>query len=185
MLSVSGARGIVGRTMTPPIARTFAAAFGSWVKVSSQQAMPLVCVGRDSRPSGEELAAALGCIGAWPRYIGRERNLGRAQRARVIAVALAGQRVFDLRAVDPADLERAQAHRTGDVAHELLVGIVAGICLQAVLSEGRRRNEQQRAADVAHGAVHLAGRVGKHSVGHEARSELLGLFLVVFALDTD
>jgi hypothetical protein len=47
------------------------------------------------------------------------------------------------------------------------------------------RNEQLRAADVANGAVHLAGRVGKHSVGYEARSELLGLFLVVFALDTD
>jgi hypothetical protein len=42
------------------------------------------------------------------------------------------------------------------------------------------RNEQQRAADVAHGPIHLAGRIGKHAIGYEARSEPFGLFLAVF-----
>lgn len=58
MLSVSGARGIVGQTMTPQVARHFAAAFGSFVRASTRQAAPLLCIGRDSRPSGEELAVA-------------------------------------------------------------------------------------------------------------------------------
>jgi hypothetical protein len=47
------------------------------------------------------------------------------------------------------------------------------------------RHEQQRAADIAHGPVHLAGRIGKHSVGDEAGGELLGLLLPVVALDSN
>lgn len=58
MLSVSGARGIVGRTMTPATAATFAGAFGSFLKRSTGVTAPTVCLGRDSRPSGEMLAAA-------------------------------------------------------------------------------------------------------------------------------
>lgn len=58
MLSVSGARGIVGLTMTPGVAADFAAAFGSFVKASTGLQQPVLCVGRDSRPSGQMLAAA-------------------------------------------------------------------------------------------------------------------------------
>lgn len=58
MLSVSGARGIVGRTMTPAVAANFAGAFGSFLKASTGVGAPTVCLGRDSRPSGEMLAAA-------------------------------------------------------------------------------------------------------------------------------
>lgn len=61
MLSVSGARGIVGRTMTPATAADFAAAFGTFIMNSSRHQAPLLCVGRDSRPSGQALAhAAIG-----------------------------------------------------------------------------------------------------------------------------
>lgn len=58
MLSVSGARGLVGLSMTPAVAQTFAFAFGSFVKSQSQAAEPLICLGRDSRPSGPALAEA-------------------------------------------------------------------------------------------------------------------------------
>lgn len=66
MLSVSGARGIVGRSMTPPVAAEFAAAFGSWLRErlhAGREALrgderPSVCVGRDTRPSGGLLAGA-------------------------------------------------------------------------------------------------------------------------------
>jgi phosphomannomutase len=58
MLSVSGARGIVGQTMTPLVATEFAIAFASFLRESTGQAAPLLCVGRDSRPSGETLAYA-------------------------------------------------------------------------------------------------------------------------------
>ncbi len=54
MLSVSGARGIVGKTMTPSVAVDFAAAFGSFI----QKKGATICLGRDSRSSGEALAAS-------------------------------------------------------------------------------------------------------------------------------
>lgn len=57
MLGVSGARGIVGQTMTTHVARRFAACWGAHlVDVSDQR--PLVCLGRDSRPSGGDLLTA-------------------------------------------------------------------------------------------------------------------------------
>ncbi len=56
MLSVSGARGIVGRSMTPSVAVDLAAAFGSFVGQRTGEAHPTICVGRDSRPSGQMLA---------------------------------------------------------------------------------------------------------------------------------
>jgi phosphomannomutase len=62
MLSVSGARGIVGRTMTPEVAAAFAAAFGSHVRArvagSGAARRPRVVLGRDGRISGEPLALA-------------------------------------------------------------------------------------------------------------------------------
>ncbi len=58
MLSVSGVRGIVGQTMTPLVAPEFATAFASFLIESTGQTSPLLCVGRDSRPSGEALAYA-------------------------------------------------------------------------------------------------------------------------------
>lgn len=58
MLSVSGARGIVGKSLTPALAADFAAAFGSHLKSSTGVSQPLVCLGRDSRPSGAMFASA-------------------------------------------------------------------------------------------------------------------------------
>lgn len=59
MLSVSGARGIVGASLTPVTAADFAAAFGSFIKASTGESNPVICLGRDSRPSGEMFAAAV------------------------------------------------------------------------------------------------------------------------------
>ena len=72
MLSVSGARGIVGESMTAAVATDFAAAFGSFALAArSGEACrdhPRVCLGRDTRPSSEELlaaaAAGLAAVGA-------------------------------------------------------------------------------------------------------------------------
>jgi phosphomannomutase len=58
MLSISGARGIVGDSMTPAVAADFAAAFGSWARETSGSTQPIVCLGRDTRPSSEMLTAA-------------------------------------------------------------------------------------------------------------------------------
>ena len=58
MLSVSGARGITGKTMTPEVAKRFAAAFGSQLHQQSNQDCLTVVLGRDGRASGEELAMA-------------------------------------------------------------------------------------------------------------------------------
>ncbi len=57
MLSVSGARGIVGETMTPKVAYAFASAFVSLLHEKLGRT-PSLCVARDSRPSGPELQAA-------------------------------------------------------------------------------------------------------------------------------
>jgi phosphomannomutase len=60
MLSVSGARGIVGRTMTPVVAATFAGAFGSHVRaLVGPTRKPLVVVARDGRFGGHALAQAV------------------------------------------------------------------------------------------------------------------------------
>lgn len=57
MLSVSGARGIVGETMTGEVARTYANAFASFLHDKLDR-IPTLCVARDSRPSGHELQKA-------------------------------------------------------------------------------------------------------------------------------
>lgn len=54
MLSVSGARGIVGETMTNEVAHAYAHAFASFLHDKLGKT-PSLCVARDSRPSGPEL----------------------------------------------------------------------------------------------------------------------------------
>lgn len=58
MLSVSGARGIVGSTMTPDVAKRFAAAFGSQLRERTPEESLKVALGRDGRDGGEHLAEA-------------------------------------------------------------------------------------------------------------------------------
>lgn len=69
MISVSGVRGIIGNspgsgnaTMTPRVAAEYACAFASWLKQQQNTKNPqgdfTICLGRDSRPSGEMLARA-------------------------------------------------------------------------------------------------------------------------------
>jgi len=62
MLSVSGMRGLVGRSITPSVAARYASAFGSWLCNQVSSGAPHVVLGRDSRPSGQmfEMAAASG-----------------------------------------------------------------------------------------------------------------------------
>ncbi|MDG2424038.1 MAG: phosphoglucosamine mutase [Phycisphaerales bacterium] len=57
MLSVSGARGIVGKSMTAQVAHRLAAIWGDHL-VASTSETPRVILGRDSRPSGTEFAEA-------------------------------------------------------------------------------------------------------------------------------
>ena len=58
MLSVSGARGIVGETMTPEFAQTYANAFVVFLAKKLGR-LPILCVARDSRPSGPSLQNAV------------------------------------------------------------------------------------------------------------------------------
>ncbi|MEM9883144.1 MAG: phosphoglucosamine mutase [Planctomycetota bacterium] len=71
MLSVSGLRGLVGRSLTPPLVSRYTAAFGSWLKSSRHTDHPVVALGRDSRPSGEmyEQAAAAGLTSVGCRVV--------------------------------------------------------------------------------------------------------------------
>ncbi len=66
MLSVSGMRGLVGRSLTPDVVARYAAAFGHWLGASLSVEAPAVVLGRDSRPSGEmfEAAAVAGLLAA-------------------------------------------------------------------------------------------------------------------------
>ncbi len=61
IISVSGMRGIVGETLTPAVATEYGRAFGTFLMGSSESSgvRLKVCVGRDSRPSGEELLSAV------------------------------------------------------------------------------------------------------------------------------
>ncbi len=58
MLSVSGARGIVGASMTAEVASRFALAFGTVIREMRREGVPEVALGRDSRPSGAMMAEA-------------------------------------------------------------------------------------------------------------------------------
>ncbi len=66
MLSISGLRGLVGSSLTPPLAARYGGAFGSWLVAESGKSRPHVVVGRDSRPSGLMVQEAVvsGLIGA-------------------------------------------------------------------------------------------------------------------------
>jgi len=61
IITVSGLRGIVGETLTPEIAATYGRAFGEFLhnRFSGSVQPKSVCLGRDSRPSGQSLAAAI------------------------------------------------------------------------------------------------------------------------------
>lgn len=58
MLSVSGCRGIVGRTMTPQVAAKFARAFAGWLRERVGREAMTVVLGRDGRAGGEPLHSA-------------------------------------------------------------------------------------------------------------------------------
>src|SRR5947209_12168050 len=66
MVGISGMRGTIGGTLTPPVVSRMAAAFAAWLKSTSKPADGTryrVVFGRDSRPSGywvrDAAAAAL------------------------------------------------------------------------------------------------------------------------------
>ncbi|MFN3167866.1 MAG: phosphoglucosamine mutase [Phycisphaeraceae bacterium] len=71
MLSISGMRGLVGKSLTPPVAARFGAAFGSWLATHRrpspvgrasrlpEDSPPVVALGRDSRRSGPMIEAAV------------------------------------------------------------------------------------------------------------------------------
>ncbi len=56
MLSISGLRGLIGKSLTPLVAAQYGAAVGMWFK--TQVKTPKIVVGRDSRPSGEMIQNA-------------------------------------------------------------------------------------------------------------------------------
>ena len=58
MLSVSGARGIVGASMSEDVAARYAAAFGEELGKVGGERLRLV-IGRDGRTSGRELSEAV------------------------------------------------------------------------------------------------------------------------------
>jgi phosphomannomutase len=60
IISVSGLRGIIGENLTASIAAEYGCAFGSFLKANKNGGGKVsVCLGRDSRPSGQMLAAAI------------------------------------------------------------------------------------------------------------------------------
>ncbi len=68
MIGVSGTRGTIGGTLTPPVVGRMAAAFAVWLAEQGEAGRPLTVVfGRDSRPSGpwvrDAAAAALTASG--------------------------------------------------------------------------------------------------------------------------
>jgi phosphomannomutase len=60
IITVSGLRGIVGENLTPQVAADYGLAFGSFLRSKYSDVDKLtVCMGRDSRPSGQSLASAV------------------------------------------------------------------------------------------------------------------------------
>ncbi len=61
IISVSGMRGIIGENLNASIAAEYGCAFGSFIKEahSDETERLSVCIGRDSRPSGQMLALAV------------------------------------------------------------------------------------------------------------------------------
>ena len=59
IISISGMRGIVGENLTPAIATEYGCAFGTFLKTSGEKTKLSVCIGRDSRTSGQQLQSAV------------------------------------------------------------------------------------------------------------------------------
>ena len=60
IISISGMRGIIGENLTTDIAAQYGAAFGTYLKNRNKNNEKLsVCIGRDSRPSGQMLFSAV------------------------------------------------------------------------------------------------------------------------------
>lgn len=61
IISVSGMRGVIGRNLTAGIAAEYGCAFGTFLKrrFEGKKERPAVCIGRDSRPSGQMLCCAV------------------------------------------------------------------------------------------------------------------------------
>jgi len=61
IISISGMRGIVGENLTASVAAEYGCAFGTFLKETSagENEKLSVCIGRDSRPSGEMLKSAV------------------------------------------------------------------------------------------------------------------------------
>lgn len=60
IITISGLRGIVGENLGPTQATEYGLAFGTFLQRQNKSANPLkVCVGRDSRPSGPMISAAV------------------------------------------------------------------------------------------------------------------------------
>jgi phosphomannomutase len=61
IITVSGLRGIVGENLTPEVAAAYGRAFGSFLRTRAAKSGKrlTVCIGRDSRPSGQTLAASV------------------------------------------------------------------------------------------------------------------------------
>ena len=61
IITISGLRGIVGQDLTPAIAAEYGAAFGTFLRdaASVKARRPVVCLGRDSRPSGLMIQSAV------------------------------------------------------------------------------------------------------------------------------
>ena len=61
IISVSGLRGIIGENLTSTIAARYGGAFGAFLKdaYAGKKEKLSICIGNDSRPSGQMLKAAL------------------------------------------------------------------------------------------------------------------------------
>ena len=59
IITVSGMRGIIGDNLTATVATEYGCAFGTFLKESDPGSRPSVCIGTDSRPSGQMLKSAV------------------------------------------------------------------------------------------------------------------------------
>ncbi len=98
MISVSGIRGIVGKSLTPTILSTFAQAFATWLRTqpppeneTRHDDHPKVVIGRDTRPTGSTIATLVSS-----------------------AMALCGCRVIDLGIATTPTVEIATAAEQAD-----------------------------------------------------------------------
>src|SRR4030042_1377808 len=61
IISISGVRGIVGENLTASIASEYGCSFGTFLKnrIAGKNKKLSVCIGQDSRPSGQMLKSAV------------------------------------------------------------------------------------------------------------------------------